>query len=302
MLVATTRRNTLQELRGHAIWKAKNGQPGRGACRTGGCADHVEIHVPVGTRIFDEDTGEILIDLTADEQRFVAAKGGDGGFGNLHYKSNRNRAPKKSTPGWPGQERMLRLELLLMADVGLLGFPNAGKSTFVSRVSAARPRVADYPFTTLTPNLGVVDMGLDGSFVVADIPGLIRGAADGAGLGHRFLKHVQRTRILLHLLSMGHDEVDDVVERYRAIRDELVRYDPNLAARPEVIMLNKADVRTDDEIAELHDALIAVAPDRMIFVASAVTGKGIRPVVMHLWGMLQEMPAEPFVVEEMGEE
>ena len=145
-------------------------------------------------------------------------------------------------------------------------------------------------------------MGLDGSFVVADIPGLIRGAADGAGLGHRFLKHVQRTRILLHLLSMGHDEVDDVVERYRAIRDELVRYDPNLAARPEVIMLNKADVRTDDEIAELHDALIAVAPDRMIFVASAVTGKGIRPVVMHLWGMLQEMPAEPFVVEEMGEE
>ena len=295
VLVATTRRSSLLELRGHAIWRAKNGQPGRGRACSGACADHVEICVPVGTRVFDNETGEILIDLTADEQRFVAAKGGDGGFGNLHYKSNRNRVPRKFTPGWPGQERSLRLELLLMADIGLLGFPNAGKSTFISRVSAARPRVADYPFTTLTPKLGVVDVGVDGSFVVADIPGLIRGAADGAGLGHRFLKHVQRTRILLHLLSMGPDEAEDVVERYTAIREELVRFDPALAARQEVILLNKSDVRPESEIAEIREALAAVAPQRDVFVASAVTGQGLRPVLMHLWRLLQDL-------KERGEE
>jgi GTP-binding protein len=289
ILVATTRRSSLMELRGHAIWRAKSGQPGRGRACTGACAEHVEVFVPVGTRIFNNDTGEILVDLTTDEQRFVAAKGGDGGFGNLHYKSNRNRVPLKFTPGWPGQEFSLRLELLLMADIGLLGFPNAGKSTFISRVSAARPRVADYPFTTLTPKLGVVDMGMDGSFVIADIPGLIRGAADGAGLGHRFLKHVKRTRILLHLLSMGPDETEEVVERYTAIREELARFDPALAARHEVILLNKSDVRPESEIAEIHEALKALAPHCEIFVASAVTGKGVRPVIMHLWRLLQDL-------------
>ena len=301
VLVATTRRNTLLELRGHAIWKAKSGQPGRGRSRTGANATHVEIHVPVGTRVFDHESGDVLIDLTVDEQRFVAARGGDGGFGNQHYKSNRNRVPRKSTPGWPGQERMLRLELLLMADVGLLGFPNAGKSTFISRVSSARPRVADYPFTTLTPNLGVVDLGLDGTFVIADIPGLIRGAADGAGLGHRFLRHVQRTRILLHLLSMGQDETESVVERYLAIREELARFDPRLARRKEIILLNKADLRPEEEIAELKTSLRAVAPDRHIFVASSVTGAGLRPVVMHIWQLLQEARAQqpdPFEAEE----
>lgn len=289
VLVATTRRSSLMELKGHPIWQAKNGTQGRGACRTGGAADHVEIFLPVGTRVINDDTGEVLIDLTKDEQRYIAAKGGDGGFGNMHYKSNRNRVPTKCTPGWDGKERFLRLELLLMADVGLLGFPNAGKSTFISRVSAARPRVADYPFTTLTPKLGVVDMGTDGSFVIADIPGLIRGAADGAGLGHRFLKHVQRTRILLHLLSMGPDETEGVVERYLAIREELARFDPALARRREVILLNKSDVRPDEEIAELREALAAVAPDRRVFIASAVTGAGIRPVIMHLWNLLPEV-------------
>jgi GTP-binding protein len=292
ILVATTRRSSLMELKGHPIWQAKGGTPGRGSQRTGACAEHVEILVPVGTRVFDDDTDEVLIDLTEDGQRFIAAKGGDGGFGNLHYKSNRNRVPKRSDPGWPGEERFLRLELLLMADVGLLGFPNAGKSTFITRVSAARPRVADYPFTTLTPKLGVVDMGVDGSFVVADIPGLIRGAADGAGLGHRFLKHVQRTRILLHLLSMGPDEVEGVVDRYLAIREELARFDPALARRREVILLNKADVCPDEDIAGIRAELEEAAPGRMVFVASAATGHGLRQVVMHLWGVLQEVGEE----------
>ena len=292
VLIATTRRSSLLELRGHAIWKAKNGEPGSGNNRSGACADHVEILVPVGTRIFDIKGDEVLIDLTEDKQRFVVAKGGDGGFGNLHYKSSRNRVPRKSTPGWPGQERKIRLELLLMADVGLLGFPNAGKSTFISRISAARPRIADYPFTTLAPKLGVVDVGVEGSFVVADIPGLIRGAADGAGLGHRFLKHVQRTRVLLHLLSMGPDESEGVLERYTAIREELERFDPRLATRREVILLNKSDICPESEIAQLRTDLEALAPDRSIFVASAVTGAGIRSVVMYLWGMLQEVGEE----------
>ena len=292
ILVATNSRNSLMELKGRPIWQAKDGTPGRGTCRTGGNAEHVEILLPVGTRMINDDTDEIVIDLTEDGQRFIVAKGGDGGFGNMHYKSNKNRVPTKCTPGWDGQECFLRLELLLMADVGLLGFPNAGKSTFISRVSAARPRVADYPFTTLTPKLGVVDMGMDGSFVIADIPGLIRGAADGAGLGHRFLKHVQRTRVLLHLLSMGPDEAEPVLDRYLAIREELVRFDPKLARRREIILLNKVDVCSEEELAEIRALLKEAAPDRAVFVASAVTGAGIRPVIMHLWNLLPELDEE----------
>ena len=292
ILVATTRRTTLLELRSRSIWKAENGGAGRSTSRTGACAEHVEIHVPVGTRIFNVETEEIVVDLTEHEQRFIIARGGDGGFGNQHFKSNANRVPRKTTPGWSGKELTIRLELMLMADVGLLGFPNAGKSTFISRISAARPRVADYPFTTLAPKLGVVDTGLDSSFVVADIPGLIRGAADGAGLGHRFLKHVKRTRILLHLLSMGEDEAETVIERYLAIREELARFDPALARRHEVIMLNKSDLRNEADIAELKAELSALAPDRYVFVASAVTGSGVRPSVMHLWNRLQEAGEE----------
>ncbi len=291
ILQATRQRTTLLELRGHAIWKAKSGQFGRGSQRTGACADAIVIEVPVGTRVFDQETNEVLVDLVAEGQRFVAAKGGSGGFGNLHFKSSTNRAPRKCTLGFPGEERFLRLELLLMADVGLLGFPNAGKSTFISRVSAAKPRVADYPFTTLTPSLGVVRVGLDDSFVIADIPGLIRGASAGAGLGHRFLRHVKRTRILLHLLSLGPEETESVIERYQAIRHELAAFDEELSQRQEVIMLTKADLRAEEEIAEIKAALEEAAPSRPIFVASSVTGQGIRAVIGHLWQRIEAYAA-----------
>ena len=256
--------------------------------KTGACAAHIEIQVPVGTRIFDAETDEVLADLTKDSDRFVAAKGGKGGLGNVHFKTSTNRAPRKFTPGEPGEEKRLRLELMLMADVGLLGFPNAGKSTFISRVSAAKPRVADYPFTTLTPNLGVVDMGVDGTFVIADIPGLIRGASEGAGLGHRFLKHVQRTRLLLHLVSMGFDEAEEPAARYAAIREELAKFDPELAERPEVILLTKADLCGEAEIEAVAASIRELAPDRPMFVASSVSGRGLRPVVGKLWTLIQQ--------------
>jgi len=283
ILVAASNRNTLVEFKGRALWQAKDGSHGSGNQRTGACASDVEIPVPKGTRVFDDETGERLIDLVEEGQRWVAAKGGDGGFGNAHFKSNRNRVPTRSTPGWPGELRRFRLELLLMADVGLLGFPNAGKSTFISRVSAARPKVADYPFTTLVPSLGVVDMGVDGSFVVADIPGLIRGASDGVGLGLQFLRHVQRTRILLHLVSLGPDEEDAPLERYEAIRGELSAYDPGLANRPEVVLLTKTDLVPAEQLDELLDVIRAGAPNRNVFAASSVTGSGIADVVHHLW-------------------
>ncbi|MEL6346448.1 MAG: Obg family GTPase CgtA [Myxococcota bacterium] len=285
-LVATLRTNTLLELRGHAIWKARRGAHGSGSRKNGAWADAVEIRVPVGTRVFDAETGDVLMDLVEDGQRWVAAKGGKGGLGNIHFKSSTNRAPRKATPGQPGEERMLRLELMLMADVGLLGFPNAGKSTFISRVSAAKPRIAGYPFTTLTPNLGVVDMGVDGAFVIADIPGLVRGASDGVGLGLRFLKHVQRTKILLHLVSLGQEEVEAVVDRYAAIREELHKFDPELAKRDEVILLTKADLVSDRDAQAAVDAL-AAASEHRIFVASAVSGRGLRPIIGHLWQLLR---------------
>jgi GTPase len=284
VLVTTTRRSSLLELRGHAIWRAKDGERGGGRQRTGKSADDVELMVPAGTRVFDDETGELLADLTEDGLRFVAARGGAPGKGNWHFKSSTNRSPTESTPGEPGVERRLRLELMLMADVGLLGFPNAGKSTLISRISAARPKVADYPFTTLVPNLGVVDRGIEGNFVVADIPGLIRGAADGAGLGHQFLRHLQRTRTLLHLVSLGPDELDPPEERYSAIRDELMRYDPDLATRPERIVLTKVDLVDESEIAAARDAILARATGRArpkVHSISAATGAGIKELVDH---------------------
>jgi len=288
ILVATARRNTLMELRGHALWRAKNGIHGTSRMRNGANAKPVEIFVPVGTRIFDANSGEVLADLTDDEQRWIAASGGRGGLGNINFKSSTNRAPRKSTQGTPGEEKALRLELMLMADVGLLGFPNAGKSTFISRVSSARPRVADYPFTTLAPSLGVVDMGVEGTFVIADIPGLIRGASEGVGLGHRFLKHVQRTRLLLHLVSLGPEEMESPLERYQAIREELVKFDPELAERPEVVLLTKSDVCSEADTQAAADALRAEIGDRPLFVASSVSGRGLRPVVGRLWTMVRE--------------
>ena len=301
ILVASRSRNSLLELRGHALWRAKSGAHGSSSRKTGRSADPIEIKVPVGTRVFDHETDELIVDLTEEGAQVVVAKGGKPGLGNVHFKSSTNRTPRQCTPGEPGEERTLRLELMLMADVGLLGFPNAGKSTLISRVSAARPKVADYPFTTLAPNLGVVKMGLDGTFVIADIPGLIRGAADGAGLGHQFLRHVQRTRTLLHLVSLGPDEVEPPDERYAAIRDELQRYDPELATRRERVVLTKADLADETVVEEARLAIQARATGRRppeVHLISAVTGAGLESLLRATWRDVQRAREADGVVDD----
>src|SRR5204863_151632 len=213
--------------------------------------DDITLKVPVGTIISDVETGEVLYELLTEGEVITIAKGGDGGFGNMRFKSAINRAPRQKTPGWPGEKKSLKLELKVLADVGLLGMPNAGKSTLISAISNARPRIADYPFTTLHPNLGVVRVAPEQSFVVADIPGLIEGAAEGAGLGHQFLRHLQRTRLLLHLVDFAPFEEDaDPVAQVRAIVAELEKYDPALAAKPRWLVLNKVDMIPVDERAE----------------------------------------------------
>jgi len=286
VLVATKRKNTLLDLRSRPIWKAKGGVPGRPKKCAGARGEPLEIAIPVGTRIFDFESEEQLADLTEDEQRFVVAKGGNGGLGNIHFKTSTNRSPRKYTPGHPGLQRQLRLELLLMAEVGLLGYPNAGKSTFISCVSAARPKVADYPFTTLAPKLGVVDMGMDGAYTIADIPGLIKGAADGIGLGHQFLRHVQRTKILLHLVSLGPDEDFNPVDRYENIRLELKKFDQDLYEKIEIVAYTKSDL-VDAEEQEIAIALLREKiGDKPLFVLSSISLEGIEEVKNYLWGCI----------------
>ncbi len=246
-LVADEGLNTLIDFRHQRSFKAQRGQNGMGSDMYGKGGEDTSIRVPVGTVVTNVDTDEIIGDLTAHGQRLLVAQGGKGGLGNIHFKSSVNRAPRKSTPGTPGEVRELKLELKLLADVGLLGFPNAGKSTFIRAVSAATPRVADYPFTTLHPNLGVVSLGTDQSFVIADIPGLIEGAAEGAGLGIQFLRHLARTRLLLHLVDVAPIDGSDVVEQVHAIEQELEKFDPELLQRPRWLVLNKADVLPEDE-------------------------------------------------------
>ncbi|KAF1006726.1 MAG: GTPase Obg [Luteibacter sp.] len=254
-LVADEGLNTLVDFRHQRSFKAKRGQGGMGSQMYGKGADDIEIRVPVGTVVTNVDTDEEIGDLTAHGQRLKVAQGGRGGLGNIHFKSSVNRAPRKSTPGTPGEVRDLKFELRLLADVGLLGFPNAGKSTFIRAVSAATPRVADYPFTTLHPNLGVVRVGIDQSFVIVDIPGIIEGAADGAGLGIQFLRHVSRTSLLLHVVDIRPIDGSDPVEQVRTIERELEQFDTELVGRPRWLVINKSDVFSDEE--ELH----AVAND-----------------------------------------
>lgn len=294
--VADRNLNTLIEYRYTRKFFAERGKNGGSSDCTGKSGKDIVLHVPVGTLITDENSQHILADLDIDGKQVLLAKGGKGGLGNTRFKSSTNRAPRQCTPGEPGEERELRLELRVLADVGLLGLPNAGKSTFIRAVSAARPKVADYPFTTLHPNLGVVRTEENRSFVIADIPGLIEGAADGAGLGIRFLKHLARTRILLHIVDLAPPDPEaDPVQGARAIVRELERYSPELATRPRWLVLNKIDlIPKEAREQRIHDFLTAYAPHAINevphFCISAINGEGCQPLVFALQAALDALP------------
>ena len=275
-LVAEPSMNTLADFRVARKFKADAGQPGAGRNKTGRSGDDLEVQIPSGTVVHDVDTGELICDLTEAGQRQKIAEGGRGGLGNTRFKSSVNRAPRKITNGTPGEARHLKLELKVLADVGLLGMPNAGKSTLISAMSEARPRIADYPFTTLYPNLGVVRVGSLQSFVMADIPGLIEGASEGAGLGIQFLKHLQRTRLLLHLVDIAPlDPNANPADDVKAIVKELQRFSAELADKPRWLVINKIDLLAADQLAEVRDKLLsALAWDGPVFEVSAATGQG----------------------------
>ena len=289
--------NTLVDYRFARIHRAKRGEIGRGADCNGRGADDINLRMPVGTLIKDINTGEVIADLTKHEQKALVAKGGNGGLGNLHFKSSINRAPRKFTLGEEGEQRELKLELKVLADIGLLGMPNAGKSTFIRAVSAARPKVADYPFTTLHPNLGVVRVDENRSFVIADIPGLIEGAAEGAGLGHQFLRHLQRTRLLLHLVDLApfSEETDPVAEA-KAIVRELEKYDPSLHDKPRWLVLNKIDLVQEAERAGRVRAFVkGFGWDGPCHTISAMTGEGCKTLsyaIMDYLATLSERESE----------
>ena len=291
-IVASPRKNTLIDFRFHPEFEAKRGQHGMGSNRTGFSTDDLEIEVPVGTLVFEklppgDDEGDatglrLLADLTEEGQKVLVAKGGRGGRGNAVFVSSVNRAPRRSEPGEEGEQRDLRLQLKLLADVGLVGFPNAGKSTLIARISAARPKIADYPFTTLTPNLGVVQLSKERSFVVADVPGLIEGAHSGQGLGDRFLRHVERTKVLLHLVDVSSASGRDPVDDFNVIVKELELFNPEVAAKPQIVVANKVDALDDpDRLARLENHVKKLGlPFHRI---SGVTGEGVDKLLEAAW-------------------
>lgn len=295
-VVADTNLNTLIDFRYARRHEAKRGQHGMGSDMFGAAGDDLLLRMPVGTIISDAETGEILMELLTPGERKILAKGGDGGFGNMHYKSSTNRAPRQKTMGRPGERKSLKLELKVLADVGLLGMPNAGKSTFIASVSNARPKVADYPFTTLHPNLGVVRVGPEQSFVVADIPGLIEGASEGAGLGHQFLRHLQRTGLLLHIIDVApFDDSIDPVSQAKAIIEELRKYDEALYQKPRWLVLNKIDMLDPASRAEIRKKMIqGLKWKGPIYEISALAREGcetlIRDIHQHLHA--QKPPSE----------
>ena len=297
--VADRNINTLVDYRFARIHRAKNGAAGMGSDCNGKSADDVILRVPVGTVISDFETGEFIADLANHEQKMLIAKGGDGGLGNLNFKSSTNRAPRQFTRGMPGESRKLKFELKVLADVGLLGMPNAGKSTFIRAVSAARPKVADYPFTTLHPNLGVVRVDNNRSFVIADIPGLIEGAAEGAGLGHQFLRHLARTRLLLHIIDIApFDAATDPVAEARAIVNELKKYDEALFDKPRWVVLNKADLLAADEQAQRVQQFLADFGWRdKSFIISALSGAGCKELIYAIMAHL-DATREPAAANE----
>ena len=288
--IADRNLNTLIDYRYTRVFRAQRGENGRGSDCYGKAGDDMELRVPVGTVFTDIGTGEVLADLDGDGKRALIAKGGHGGLGNLHFKSSTNRAPRQCTPGGEGERRDLRLELKVLADVGLLGMPNAGKSTFIRAVSAAKPKVADYPFTTLHPNLGVVRVDHNRSFVIADIPGLIEGAAEGAGLGHQFLRHLQRTNVLLHLVDIAPFDPDtDPLKEAKAIVKELRKYDEALYEKPRWLVINKIDLVPEDERKARIAALVkGYGKGVRHFAISAINGDGCKELTYAIMETLEE--------------
>ncbi len=283
--VADPNLNTLVDFRYSRRHDAKRGQHGMGSDMFGAAGDDVTLKMPVGTIITDAETGDVLFELLVPGEIITIAKGGDGGFGNMRFKSAINRAPRQKTPGWPGDKRSLKLELKVLADVGLLGMPNAGKSTLIAAISNARPKIADYPFTTLHPNLGVVRVAPEQSFVVADIPGLIEGASEGAGLGHLFLRHLQRTRLLLHVVDIApFDDTVDPVAQAKAIVGELKKYDTALFEKPRWLVLNKLDMVQDDaRVALVKDFVKRYKWKGPVFEISALTREGCEPLIKAIY-------------------
>jgi len=287
--------NTLVDFRHQRAFRAERGQNGMGRQMTGRNGADLEIRVPVGTRVSDADTEELIGEVLIHGQRLLVAKGGRRGLGNVHFKSSTNRAPRKTTSGKPGDRRRLHLELIVLADVGLLGLPNAGKSSFITKVSSARPKVADYPFTTLYPNLGVVSVGRDRSFVVADIPGIIEGAAEGAGLGIHFLKHLSRTSLLLHLVDVGILAPDEIAAQIAQIRAELEKFGGGLPERERWLVLNKIDLVAEQEReAKWREVVEAAAWQGPVFTISALSGEGCDQLVQALMSRIESTrePAE----------
>lgn len=289
-VVADRNINTLVDYRYSKLHRAKDGENGRGSDCYGKGADDMYLRMPVGTLITDDQSGEIIADLTEHGQTELLAKGGDGGWGNIHFKSSTNRAPRQRGDGKPGERRELRLELKVLADVGLLGMPNAGKSTFITAVSNARPKIADYPFTTLHPNLGVVRVSHEKSFVIADIPGLIEGAAEGAGLGHQFLRHLQRTGLLLHIVDLApFEDGVDAVKQAKALVKELQKYDASLADKPRWLVLNKMDVLSEDERKKrVKDFIKRFAWKGPVFEISALSHMGCQDLVNAIYLHLEQ--------------
>lgn len=288
ILRAETNLQTLLDFQYARIFQADNGQRGGPKNRTGASGQNRIVDVPCGTMVYDADTNEVIGDLTHHDQRLTVALGGKGGLGNKHFLSNRNRAPEQALPGLPGEERSLRLELKLLAEVGIIGVPNAGKSTLISVLSAARPKIADYPFTTLIPNLGVVPHPSGDGVVFADIPGLIQGAHEGAGLGHDFLRHVERTRILVHLVDVTDDTF---LENYTIIQSELQAYQSDLSLRPQLLVLNKCEALSTEYLGKRQQALEQVAGQSAIRI-SAVTKVGLEVLLEKIWQNLERMRAE----------
>jgi GTP-binding protein len=295
-VVASPHTNTLISYRFHPEFAAERGEHGQGSNRTGHGGQDLDLNVPIGTLVYEKPDDPdapmtLLADLASENQRVLVAKGGRGGMGNARFATSTNRAPRKVQPGEPGEDKRLRLELKLLADVGLVGFPNAGKSTLIARVSAARPKIADYPFTTLTPNLGVVGLTNDRSFVVADVPGLIEGAHRGLGLGHQFLRHLERTKVLVHVVDVSSGTGRDAVEDLDTVRRELELYRPELAAKPQIVAANKIDV-LDDESRLKALSKRAKALKLPFFAISGVTGAGVPDLLEAMWRGLEGSPAD----------